>query len=107
MAKQCIYLVIQTYFMQIFLPFMIWEKIYRFLCTSEIFVDPTHNANYKGKQDFEKIQRLKTIKLNLRANDTILTISRAICCTLTLRSHVRKPLCRNNVNIPLANYVIK
>ena len=31
----------------------------------------------------------------------------AIFCTLTLRSHVRKPLRRNDVNIALVNYVIK
>ena len=31
----------------------------------------------------------------------------AIFCTLTLRSHVRKPLRRNNVNIALVNYLIK
>ena len=40
----------------IFLLFMIWEKIYRFLCISEIFVDPRHKVKYKGKQNSEKIQ---------------------------------------------------
>ena len=39
----------------IFLPFMIWEKNYRFFCISELFVDPTHIVNYKGKQNSEKI----------------------------------------------------
>ena len=40
----------------IFLLFMIWEQIYRFLCIFEIFVDPTHKVKYKGKQNYEKIQ---------------------------------------------------
>ena len=40
----------------ILIPFMIWEQIYRFFCISEFFVDPTHNMNYKGKKNSEKIQ---------------------------------------------------
>ena len=43
----------------IFSPFMIWEKINRFCCISEFFIDPTRNVNYEGKQNSEKIQRVK------------------------------------------------
>ena len=59
----------------------------RFCRISEFFVDPTRNVNYKEKQNSEKIQRV-TIRLNLKTNAIILT---AIFCTLTLRSHVKKP----------------
>ena len=40
----------------------------------DLFVDPTHNLNYKGKKNSEKIQRVKMTKLNLKVNDISLSI---------------------------------
>ena len=58
----------------IFSPFMIWEKNYRFYRIYNFFVDPTRKMNYKEKLNSEKIQRVK-IRLNFEKNDIILTIS--------------------------------
>ena len=46
-----VHLVIHMYFMQIH-----GNKFTDFFCTSEFFVDPTHNVKCKGKQNSEKIQ---------------------------------------------------
>ena len=56
MVKECVYLVTQMYFMQIYIYFLWYGNIYRLLCISEIFVDLTHKVKYKGKKNSEKIQ---------------------------------------------------
>ena len=61
-----------------------------FFVFPNIIFDPTHNVNYKGKQNSEEIRRDKMIKLNLKANN-IGWLWASI----------------NNVNIALANYAIK
>ena len=43
---------------------MIWEYIYKLFCICYYFVDVTRNVKYKGKQNYEKIQRV-TIRLAL------------------------------------------
>ena len=80
----------------------------------DLFVDPTHNLNYKGKQNSEKIQRVKMTKLNLKANDICLTIISNLLYfhftksrQKTLETMNISNLRRKNLNISLANYVIK
>ena len=67
--------VIPMYFMQIYFH-VLWSgnKFTDFFCISEFFVDPTHNVNYKGKQNSENILKVKMIKVNLKANNLSLTI---------------------------------
>ena len=55
----CIYLVIQMYFIKIYF-YLLWSGInLQILWYFRIFVEPTRNVNYKGKQNCEKIQRVK------------------------------------------------
>ena len=70
----------------IFLPFMVLEQIYRFFLYFRTFVDPTRNVNYKGKQNSEKIQRVK-VRLNLKANYVSLTINRNLLYFNFTKSH--------------------
>ena len=61
------------YFMQIltFYDLGINLKIFLYF---RIFADPTRNMNYKGKENSEKIQRVK-VRFILKANYISLTIS--------------------------------
>ena len=45
------------------------RNLQNFVCISDFLVHPTLNGNYKGRQNSEKIQSVKKIRLNLRAND--------------------------------------
>ena len=74
----------------------------------QIFVDPTHNVNYKGKQNSEKIERVKIEgKLHNSDHQQHYFVLQLYKVTLeNLRQNVSN-LHRNNVNIALANYVIK
>ena len=71
--KQCIYLVILMYLMQIYFHFL-WSENLQILLYFWIFVNPARNMNYLDKQNSEKIQRVK-IRLNLKTNDISLIIS--------------------------------
>ena len=79
----------------------------------EFFVDPTHHVNQKGKQNSEKIQRVK-IRLNLKTNDISMTINSNLLYFNFTKSRQKTletinvlNICRNNVDIALANCVIK
>ena len=62
-----------NFYGNMFSPFMIRNKFTDVFIFS-VFLDPTSSVTYKGKQDSEKIQRVK-IRLNLKANYIGLTIS--------------------------------
>ena len=101
MMKQCIYLVIQMYFMQIYFTFYDLGIYLQIL------------LNYKGKQNFEKIPRAN-IRLNLKVNDLILTISSNLLYFNFAKSRQKtidtmnvSNLRRNSVNIVLGNYLMK
>ena len=85
MVKECIYLVMQMYFMQIYFYFLWFGDKFTDFCVFPIFFLTLHKVKYKGNQKSEKIS-----KLNLKAVNLNLTISSKLC-TLTLWSHVRKP----------------
>ena len=85
MVKQCIYLVIQVYFMQIYFYFLWFGNKFPDFCVFPKFLLTLRKVKNEGKQNSEKIS-----KLNFKAVNLSLTISSKLC-TLTLRSHVRKP----------------
>ena len=71
--------------------FTFYDLRINFFCISEFCFDPTHNLNYKGKRNSEKIQRVKMIRLNLNVNNISLSIGSNLLHFNFTKSNVRKP----------------